>query len=59
MLASLLEDDANVHFSETDKACIAFNDVHKDGEHKLILVDFKEQPCRLVLFQVTTTSKTF
>lgn len=59
MLASLLEDDAKVQVPETDKTCIAFNDVHKDGDHKLILVDFKEQPCRLVLFQVTPTPKTF
>lgn len=38
---------------ETEKACMTFNDVHKNGDHKLILVDFKGEPCRLVLFQAS------
>ena len=48
-IRALHEPLANI---EAEKSCITCSDVHKNGEHKLILVDFKEDACRLVLFQV-------
>jgi hypothetical protein len=50
-IRALHEPLANVH---AEKACITFNDIHKNGDYKLILIDFKEEPYRLILFQGLT-----
>ncbi|KAI6223161.1 Bardet-Biedl syndrome 1 protein [Aphelenchoides besseyi] len=36
---------------ETDRPCVTVGDIHGDGDYKLVVIDFKKTPSRLVLFQ--------